>query len=170
MPECTCEAYHRQHGVHREHCLRYVPEPRGAYREHRAVFSYPSSILGPTPDSYGPWRRTLAEAAKDRVPRSEETLGYRTGFQTRHVTIEQDEPVFIEIDAVPFMSNPGATEEDKDWARELHGTWWDLRALHVEFPRKHSGRFTTTPTGQIVYREDGTPAEVHTLRADWNRR
>ena len=169
--DCICpEAYLRREGRHMENCPDHRVNLLALVREHRAVFSYPGSILGPTPDTYGPWRSTLAQAAKDRVPRSEETLGYRSGFQSRLVGPTEPEKVYVEIDSVPFMSNPGATEEDKAWARELHGLWLEVDSLHVARPDT-VGRFTTQRTGQIVYRaSDLAPAEVVTLRADWNRR
>jgi hypothetical protein len=167
--DCTCpEAWLRREGRHQEACPEH--RPLALTTQHRAVFSYPSSILGKTADTYGPWRDTLADAAKDRVPRSEETLGWRSGFQRRAVTPTQPEKVYIEIDAVPFMSNPGATDEDKEWARALHGVWFDVDDLHEARPDTR-GRFTTQRTGQIVYRpSDLAPAEVVALRADWNRR
>lgn len=56
----------------------------------RAVFAYPPSYLGPTADSYGPPRDTKEEAMKDRVPRSEETLGWVKGIQYRTVTPWRD--------------------------------------------------------------------------------
>ena len=59
----------------------------------RAVFSYPPSYLGPTPDTYGKPRGTREEAEQDRVPRSEETLGWRSGVQRRTVTPWQDAPL-----------------------------------------------------------------------------
>ncbi len=52
----------------------------------RAVFSYPPSILGPTPDDYGPERDTQEQASRDRPNRPEETHGWRSGLQYRVVT------------------------------------------------------------------------------------
>jgi hypothetical protein len=74
--ECRCRTLHR---------LDVVSGPVTRV-EWRAVFSYPSSYLGPTSDSYGPPRNTRKEAESDRVPRAEETRGWRSGVQTRTVT------------------------------------------------------------------------------------
>lgn len=54
--------------------------------EWRAVFSYPPSILGLTPDSFGPSRLSAEETKKDSCWRPEESLGWRSGTQRREVT------------------------------------------------------------------------------------
>ena len=133
------------------------------------MFSYPGSILGPTPDTYGPWRPTLAAAAQDRVPRSEETLGHRSGFQKRLVGPEEPEPVMIEHDAKPMLSHT-TDEPTRDALKGLHGLWLDPDASARSLPTDTPAVFTTVRSGQIVYREDGQPAEVYTLRPDWNQR
>lgn len=172
MTTCTCPpAYLRREGRHQEACAHHRVNLLGLTEEHRAVFSYPGSILGPTPDTYGPWRSTLAEAAKDRAPRPEETWGTRSGFQRRLVGPIEPEPVLIELDAVPLMGDDRTTEEERDQLRTLHGLWIDPATLHEAMPSDPPGRFTTQRSGQIVYREgDLAPAEVHTLRRDWNHR
>jgi hypothetical protein len=51
--------------------------------EYRAVYSFPPSYLGPTPDRY-----SLAQATPDRLPRcprSEENWGFTSGVQSRVV-------------------------------------------------------------------------------------
>lgn len=55
-------------------------------RQFRAVFSYPPSTLGATRDSYGEWRETYAATEKDQPWRPEESLGWRSGTQTRLVS------------------------------------------------------------------------------------
>lgn len=62
----------------------------GMHMEYRAVFSYPPSYLGPTPDDYGPWRKSLKETEQDRPFRPEESYGRRTGTQKRFVTDPED--------------------------------------------------------------------------------
>ncbi|UVK61401.1 hypothetical protein SEA_GINGERBUG_67 [Microbacterium phage Gingerbug] len=173
MSECTCPAaYLRREGEHMRGCPHHVVNLAGLTREHRAVFSYPASILGPTPDTYGPWRSSLQEAAKDRVPRSEETLGWRSGFQARVVGPIEPERVHVELDAVPLL---GLTQDEAERAalQALHGKWLDPegRLIDVEGMPEMPAAWTTQRTGQIVYREgDLAPAEVHTIRRDWNSR
>lgn len=62
---------------------------------YRAKFSYPPSRnrngeLESWHD-YGPERDTRNDALKDRVPRAEETLGWRSAIQTRQTTEWTDE-------------------------------------------------------------------------------
>lgn len=172
MTTCTCPSHYlRQHGKHQEACALHRVNTLGLVDEYRAVFSYPGSILGPTPDTYGPWRRTLQEAAKDRAPRTEETWGTRSAFQRRLVTEPEPQPVLIELDAVPLMGEDRTTEQERDDLRGLHGLWIDPATLHQTVPGDPPGHFTTMRSSQIVYREsDLAPAEVHTLKRDWNRR
>lgn len=54
-------------------------------KEYRAVFSYPPSILGETPNSYSYPVDSLDKVPK-HAPRSEETWGWRSGIQQREVT------------------------------------------------------------------------------------
>lgn len=171
MSTCTCNpATFRRTGQHHPNCPDYRMNTLGLVHEFRAVFSYPGSILGPTPDTYGPWRSTLQEAAKDRVPRSEETLGHRSGFQRRLVGPLEPQPVMVELDSVPMLQD--TTDEGmRQVLRGLHGRWLDAHGSTREsLPGDTPAIFTTVRTGQIVYREDGQPAEVHTLRRDWNQR
>jgi hypothetical protein len=58
--------------------------------EYRAVFSYPSSILGLTRDTYGPERKSEEATKTDYCYRSEETRGWRSGTQTRQVSDWED--------------------------------------------------------------------------------
>lgn len=173
MNECTCPpSYLRREGEHLKGCAARRVNLLGLTSEHRAVFSYPSSILGKTPDTYGPWRSSLQEAAKDRVPRSEETLGWRSGFQTRVVGPIEPERVMIELDAVPLLGDT-QDEAEREALRALHGKWLDPdgRLIDVEGMPEVPAIWTTVRSSQIVYREgDLAPAEVHTLRRDWNSR
>ena len=137
--------------------------------EWRAVFSYPGSILGPTPDTYGPWRSTLEDAVKDGAPRGEETHGYRSAIQHRFVTPPMPTKLLVMLDAMPLLT---ATEDEDErrTLKSLHDLWLDPEDLKHPHPTDPISRYTTPRTGVIVRREDGQPAEVHTIRKDWNRR